>query len=74
MPSPRNNSPVIPALIQATELSHSPEEFGIRLDDLLQRYENAGQANDFQYCLLHWLRTAKLPSLAYREEIARRLK
>ncbi|MEW6777564.1 MAG: hypothetical protein AB1405_14800, partial [Bdellovibrionota bacterium] len=57
----------------ATELSHSAEEFGIRLDSLRERYEAAGQGNDFQYCLLHWLRTAKVPSLEYREEIARRL-
>lgn len=73
MPSPRNNPPVIQALIQATQLSHSAEEFGIQLDSLERRYEAAGQGNDFRYCLLHWLRTEPLPDQSWREQIARRL-
>lgn len=73
MPSPRNNPPVIEALIQATELAHNAEEFGMRLDALAADYAAAGQANDFEYCLLHWLRSGDLPGLEYRDEIVRRL-
>jgi len=73
MPSPRNNPPVIAALQQASTLSRTPEEFGLRLDSLSQRYARAGQGKDFDYCLLHWLRTARLPTAGYREEIAKRL-
>lgn len=73
MPSPRENPPVIQALIQASDTSHTPEEFRLRIEALGRRYAETIQNRDFEYCLLHWLRSGDVPSEEFRKVIARYL-
>ncbi len=73
MPSPKQNPPVIQALIQAHELSWTPEDWSVRLDVLEKRYRQTGQENDFRLGLSHILSTTSFKRPEFADEIRRRI-
>ncbi len=73
MPSPKQNPPVIQALIQAHELSWTAEDWSVRLDVLDRKYRATGQENDFRLGLSHFLSTARFKRNEFADEIRRRI-